>query len=38
MLHIRVVDENGDEIGQRFLVVHKMQAGKRKKAYLPFLF
>lgn len=29
MLHIRVIDENDKEIGQRFLVVHKMQAGYR---------
>jgi hypothetical protein len=28
MLHIRVVEtESGEEIGQRFLPIHKMQAG-----------
>ena len=29
MLHIRVVDESGEEIAQRFLAVHKLQAGRR---------
>jgi hypothetical protein len=29
MLHIRVVETvSGEEIGQRFLPVHKMQAGR----------
>ncbi|KAI6174156.1 hypothetical protein M3Y98_01159100 [Aphelenchoides besseyi] len=29
MLHIRVLSETGEEIGQRFLPVHKMQSGYR---------
>ncbi|KAI6243659.1 hypothetical protein M3Y99_00028200 [Aphelenchoides fujianensis] len=29
LLHIRVMDENDEEIGQRFLVVHKLQSGYR---------
>ena len=28
MLHIRVLDRNDAELGQRFLAIHKMQAGR----------
>jgi hypothetical protein len=38
MIHIRVVDENENEIGQRFLVVHKLQSGKiRGSSFICFV-